>query len=100
MHQLKSKADKGIDAAALDSYLKDNGICQQVKISYGDNAGENDIDSLNLFLTRLGIRHVSSIAECQFQNGLAENGGRVLGCSMRHDMDLSGLGHMFEEFSI
>jgi len=39
------------------------------------HAGENDSDSLNKFLTRLGIRHLSSIAECRFQNGLAENGG-------------------------
>jgi len=31
---------------------------------------------------------------------LAENEGGVLGCGMRHDMDLSGLGPMFEEFSI
>jgi len=82
VHQLQSKEDKGINTAALDSYFKDNGIRQQVKIIYGDNTGENDSDSLNLFLTRLGIRHLSSIAECQFQNGLAENGGWVLGCSV------------------
>jgi len=100
VHQLQSKEDKGINAAALDSHFKDNGIRQQVKIIYGDNAGENDSDSLNKFLTRLGIRHLSSIAECKFQNGLAENGGWVLGCGVRHDMDLSGLGPMFEEFSI
>jgi len=100
VYQLQSKEDKGINAAALDSYFKDNGIRQQVKIIYGDNAGENDSDSLELFLTRLGIRHHSSIAKCQFQNGLAENGEWVLGCGMRHDMDLSGLGPMFEEFSI
>jgi len=100
VHQLQSKEDKVINAAALDSYFKDNGIRQQVKIIYGDNVGEHDSDSLHLFLTRLGIRHLSSIAECQFQNGLAENGGWVLGCGMRHDMDLSGLGHMLEEFSI
>ena len=86
VHQLQSKEDKGINAAALDSYFKDNGIRQQVKIMYGDNAGENDSDSLNKFLTRLCIR------QCQFQNGLAENGGWVLGCGVRHDMDLSGLG--------
>jgi len=55
------------------------------------------ITVLNKFL---GIRHLSSIAECQFQNGLAENSGWVLGCGVRHDMDLSGLGPMFEEFSI
>jgi len=100
VHQLPSQEDKGINAAALDSYFKDNGIRQQVKIIYGDNAGKNDGDSLNLFLTRLGIRHLSSIAKCQFQNGLAENGVWVLGCGVCHDMDLSGLGPMFEEFSI
>jgi len=75
LHQLQSKEDKGINASVLDSYLKDNGIRQQVKIISRDNAGENDSDSLNKFLTRLGIRHFSSIAECQFQNRLAENGG-------------------------
>jgi len=100
VHQLQSKEDKGINAAALDSYFKDNGIHQQVKIIYGDNAGENDRDSLNKFLTRLRIRHLSSIEECQLQNGLAEKGGWVLGCGVRHDMHLSGLGPMFEEFSI
>jgi len=63
VHQLHSKEDEGINAAALDSYFKDNGIRQQVKIIYGDNAGENDIDSLYLFLTSLGIRRLSSIAE-------------------------------------
>ena len=42
---------------------------------------------------------MTSIAECQFQNGLAENGGWMLGCGVRHDMDLSGLGPIFEEFS-
>jgi len=31
---------------------------------------------------------------------LAEDGGWVTGCGVRHDMDLSGLGRMFEEFSI
>jgi len=60
----------------------------------------NQADSLNKFLTRLRIRHLSSIAECQFQNGLSENGGWVLECDVRHDKDLSGLGPMFEEFSI
>ena len=69
VHQLQSKEDKGINAAALDSYFKDNGIRQQVKIMYGDNAGENDSESLKKFLTRLCIR------QCQFQNRLAENGG-------------------------
>jgi len=96
VHQLQSKEDKGINVVALDSYFKDNGICQQIKLIYGDNAGENDSDSLNLFLTRLGIRHLSSIVECQFQNGLAEKGGWVLGYGVRHDMDLSGLGPMLE----
>jgi len=100
VHQLQSKEDKGINAAAVDSYFKDNGIRQQVKIIYGDNAGENDSDSLNKFLTRLGIRHLASTAECQFQNRLAENGGWVLGCGVRHDMNPSGLGPMFKEFSI
>jgi len=57
VHQLQSKEDKGINATALDSYFKDNGIRQQVKIMYGDNAGGNDSDSLNKFLTRLSIRH-------------------------------------------
>jgi hypothetical protein len=73
-----------------------------LKIIYGDNAGENDSDSLTLFLTRLGIRHLSLMAECQFQNGLAENGGWLQGCGVRHDMDLrvSGPGPMFEEFNI
>jgi len=74
VYQLQSKEDNGINAAALDSYFKDNGICQQVKLIYDDNAGENDSNALDLFLTRLGIRHLSSIAKCQFQNGLAENG--------------------------
>ena len=100
MYQLQSKEDKGINAAALDSYFKDNGIRQQVKIISRDNAGENDSDSLNKFLTRLGIRNFFSIGEFQFQNGLAENGGWVLGCGVRQDMDLSGLGPMLEEFSI
>ena len=50
--------------------------------------------------TCLCIRHFSLIAECQFQNGLAENNGRVIGCGVRHDKNLSGLGDMFEEFSI
>jgi len=73
-----------------------------LKIIYGDNAGENDGDSLTLFLTRLGIRHLSLMAECQFQNGLAENGGWLQGCGVRHDMDLrvSGPGPIFEEFNI
>ena len=73
-----------------------------MKIIYGDNAGENDGDSLTLFLTRLGIRHLSLMAECQFQNGLAENGGWLQGCGVRHDMDLrvSGPGPIFEEFNI
>ena len=62
VHQLQSKEDKGINAA-LDSHFKDHGICQQVKSIYGDNAGENDSDSVNKFLTRLGIRHFSSIAQ-------------------------------------
>ena len=75
VHQLQSKEYKGINAAALDSFFQDNGIRQQVKIIYGDNAGENDSDSLNFFLTRLGIHHLSSIAECQFKSELAENGG-------------------------
>jgi len=97
---MQSKEDKGISATTLYSFFKDNGIRLQVKIIYRDNAGENDSGSLNLFLTRLGICHLSSISECQFQNGLAENGGWVLGCGVRHDMDLSGLGPMFEEFSI
>jgi len=44
VHQLQSKEDEGIHAAALDSYFKDNGIPQQLKIIYGDNAGENDSD--------------------------------------------------------
>jgi len=88
VHQLQSKEDKGINAAALDSYFKDNGIRQQVKIIYGDNAGKNDSDSLSKFLTRLGICHLSSIAECRFQNGLADNGGCVLGCGIRHDGSL------------
>jgi len=92
VQQLQFQEDKGINAAAVDSYFKDNGIRQQVKIIYGDNACENDSDSLNLFLTRRGIRHLSSIAGCQFQNGLAENGGWVLACGVRHDLDLSGLG--------
>jgi len=100
VHQLQSKEDKGINAEVLGSYFKDNGIRQQVKIICGHNASENDSDSLNLFLTRLGIRHLSSIAENQFQNRLAENIGWVLGCGVRHDMDLLRLGHMFEEFSI
>jgi len=51
VHQLQSKEDKGIDAAALHSYFKDNGIRQQVEIIYGDNAGENESNSLNKFLT-------------------------------------------------
>ena len=76
---------------ALDSYFKDSGIREQVKIIYGDNAGKKDNDSLNLFLTRLGIRHLSSIAECQYSNGLSENGKWVLGCGVRHHMDLFGL---------
>jgi len=46
VHQLHSKEDEGINAAALDSYFQDNGIRQQVKIIYGDDAGENDSDSL------------------------------------------------------
>jgi len=73
-----------------------------LKIIYGDNAGENDGDSLTLFLTRLGIRHLSLMAECQFQNGLAENGGWLQGYGVRHDMDLrvSGPGPIFEEFNI
>ena len=75
VHQLQSKEDKGINAAALDSYFKDNGTRQQVKIIYGDYAGKNDSDSLDKFLTRLEIRHLSSIAECPCQNGLAENCG-------------------------
>jgi len=99
VHQLQSKEDKRIDAAALNSYFKDNGIRQQVKIIYGDNAVENDSDSFNLFLTRVGMRHLSSIPECQFQ-GLAGNGGWVLGCGVRHEMDLLGLGPMLEESSI
>jgi len=66
VHQLQSKEDKGLNAAALDSYFKDNGICQQVKIIHGNNEGENDGDSLDKFLTRFRIRHLSSIAECQF----------------------------------
>jgi len=57
----------GINAAALGSYFTDNGIRQQVKIIYGDNAGENDSESLNKFLTRLGIHFLSSIAECQIK---------------------------------
>jgi len=66
LHKLQSKENKGINAVALDSYFKDSGIREQVKIIYGDNAGKKDNDSLNLFLTRLGIRHLSSIAECQY----------------------------------
>jgi len=72
--RVESKDDKDISAAALDSYFKDNSIRQKVKIIYDDNAGENNSTSLNMFLTHLGIWHVSSIGECQFQNGLAENG--------------------------
>jgi len=67
VHQLQSKTDKGVNAESMDSFFKDNGFCQQVKIIYGNNAGENDNDFMNLFLTRLGIQNLFSIAECQFQ---------------------------------
>jgi len=61
VHRLQSKEDKGINAAALDSYFKDNGISQQVEIIYGDNAGENDSDSLKFEQVSDTSRHLSSL---------------------------------------
>ena len=94
---ITSAKEKGIDADALNKHLAAHNLPQQVKAFYSDGAGEHASRALTAFLLGTGIQNRHSIAECQHQNGLAENMGWNTLRAARHDMVLSNMSKGFRQ---
>jgi hypothetical protein len=92
---ITSTKAKGIDADALNKHLAANNLTQRVKAFYSDGAHEHASTAMKNFLLGTGIQNRHSIADCQHQNGLAENMGWNALKGARHDMDLSNMSSGF-----
>ena len=92
---ITSTKSKGIDADALNKHLEANNLTQRVKAFYSDGAHEHASTAMKSFLLGTGIQNRHSIADCQHQNGIAENMGWNALKGARHDMDVSNMSSGF-----
>ena len=88
---ITSTQDKGIDADALNRHLAANHLTQRVKVFYSDGAQEHASTAMQAFLLGTMIQSRHSLADCQHQNGMAENMGWNSLRGARHDMDVSNM---------